>query len=62
MNMTTNAILIAGGATGIGLTLAQELSERGNRVIVCGLHQQPLQKAQSEAPKLVTRVCDITNA
>ncbi|WP_247538301.1 SDR family oxidoreductase [Ralstonia pseudosolanacearum] len=62
MNLTENTILITGGATGIGFALARQLSERGNRVIICGRSAEALQKAQAVVPALVTRVCDVADA
>jgi len=61
MNLTANTVLITGGATGIGFALARQLSERGNRVIICGRSEAALQKAQAEVPALLTRVCDLAN-
>jgi uncharacterized oxidoreductase len=62
MNLTANTILITGGATGIGLTLARQLSERGNRVIVCGRNEEALRTAQAQVPALITRSCDIADS
>ena len=62
MNLTANTILITGGATGIGLALAEQLSKRGNSVIVCGRNEDALKKAQARVPALVTRFCDVTDA
>ncbi|SFD22804.1 SDR family oxidoreductase [Collimonas sp. OK412] len=61
MNLTANTILITGGAAGIGLALARQLSKRGNRVIICGRSEEALLKARAQMPGLVTRVCDITD-
>ena len=61
MNLTANTILITGGATGIGLALARQLSERGNRVIICGRREESLRNAQAQVPALITRVCDIAD-
>ena len=61
MNLTARTILITGGANGIGLALAQQLLERGNRVIVCGRSEETLAKARLRAPALITRVCDIAD-
>ncbi|MET0267685.1 MAG: SDR family NAD(P)-dependent oxidoreductase [Duganella sp.] len=61
MNLTSNTILITGGGAGIGLELAGQLIERGNRVIACGRSEAALQQAQAQLPDLLTRVCDITD-
>ena len=61
MNLTSNTILITGGATGIGFALAQQLSDRGNLVIICGRNEAALRKAQVAVPTLITRVCDVTD-
>ena len=61
MNLTSNTILITGGAAGIGFELAKQLCARGNRVIVCGRNEEALLKAQTLVPALITRVCDITD-
>ncbi|MFZ6770109.1 SDR family oxidoreductase [Undibacterium sp. Di26W] len=61
MNLTSNTILITGGAAGIGFELARQLSGRGNRVIICGRSEEALLKAQTHVSALVTRVCDITD-
>lgn len=60
MNLTGNAVLITGGATGIGFALAEQFSSRGNQVIVCGRSEEALQIAKTRVPALIARVCDIT--
>jgi uncharacterized oxidoreductase len=62
MNLTANTILITGGATGIGFALAEQLSNRGNSVIICGRNEDALKRAQAKVPALVTRLCDVTDA
>jgi uncharacterized oxidoreductase len=61
LKLSGHTILITGGATGIGLALAQRLLQEGNRVIVCGRSDAALQKAQQNAPGLITRVCDVAD-
>jgi uncharacterized oxidoreductase len=60
MKLSNNTILITGGATGIGLALAQKLAAQ-NTVIVCGRREPALRKAALAVPSLVTRRCDVTD-
>lgn len=62
MKLTGNTILVTGGATGIGLALAQRFAQAGNQVIICGRNEGALLEAQAGTPELATRVCDVTNA
>lgn len=61
MKITENTILITGGATGIGLALAEAFLREGNQVIVCGRREKKLQEAKSNLPSLHVRVCDVSN-
>jgi uncharacterized oxidoreductase len=60
MNTTGNTVLITGGATGIGLALAERFLNAGSEVIVCGRRAEKLQEAKQRLPKLHTRVCDVS--
>jgi uncharacterized oxidoreductase len=60
MRLTGHAVLITGGATGIGFGLAQALSARGNIVAVCGRTQAKLDEASAALPGLVAIQCDLT--
>lgn len=60
MNTSGNTVLITGGATGIGLALAEALVARGNEVLVCGRRRERLKTAKTRVPQLHVRVCDIT--
>jgi uncharacterized oxidoreductase len=62
MTISNNTILITGGATGIGLALAQEFLAKGNTVIICGRRQGKLDAAKKLLPNLITRQCDIGEA
>ena len=62
MQTTTNTVLITGGATGIGLALAQALHGLGNTVIICGRRADKLHAAQALLPGLHTRTCDVADA
>jgi NAD(P)-dependent dehydrogenase (short-subunit alcohol dehydrogenase family) len=45
MKNRENTILIAGGATGIGLALAGRFLKKGNAVIICGRRQDKLDES-----------------
>ena len=59
MKLSGNTILITGGASGIGWTLAERFLEAGNDVIICGRREDRLLEAQKKYPQLHTRVCDV---
>jgi len=61
MNLHNNTILITGGASGIGLSLALSLLEQKNTVIICGRNASKLNKVLQEHPKLHTIQCDISS-
>lgn len=61
MNMMSNAVLITGGASGIGLALAERFLDKGNEVIICGRREDKLKEAKKKCPGLHTRVCDVSN-
>ncbi|MBO7746255.1 SDR family NAD(P)-dependent oxidoreductase [Paenibacillus sp. MWE-103] len=60
MNMNGNTILITGGATGIGLALAERLIAAGNTVIVCGRRADKLAEAQAALPGLHAYEADVS--
>ena len=59
MNLPNNAILLTGGSTGIGFTLAAALLARGNRVLDCGRRETRLAKARQKLPALETLTAPI---
>lgn len=61
MKTSGNAILITGGASGIGLALAKSFTREGNRVMVCGRDAQQLEEAMSTLPDLLVRQCDLVD-
>ena len=61
MKTNNNTILITGGATGIGLALADIFIQGGNNVIICGRRQEKLLEAQSRFPEIHTNVCDVSD-
>ncbi len=62
MKMTGNTILITGGATGIGLAMAEVFLREGNQVIICGRQKENLLLAQNKFPQIQYQVCDLASA
>jgi uncharacterized oxidoreductase len=60
MKTEGNTILITGGATGIGLALAESFIRAGNTVIVCGRREEKLLEAKDKLPEIHTKACDIS--
>ncbi len=60
MKTKGNSILITGGATGIGFSLAETLLKAGNEVIICGRREDKLKAAKDKLPQIQIRVCDIS--
>ena len=62
MNPHGNTVLVTGGASGIGLAIAQAFSELGNRVLICGRDPEKLARAERMNPSLHAISCDITKS
>jgi uncharacterized oxidoreductase len=60
MRTAGNTILITGGATGIGFSLAEAFDIAGNEVIICGRRENRLKEAKNRLPRIHTRVCDLS--
>jgi len=60
MKISGNTILITGGATGIGFSLAEAFVKAGNVVIICGRREQKLEEAKAKFPQIHTKVCDVS--
>ncbi|PZE21609.1 SDR family oxidoreductase [Paenibacillus xerothermodurans] len=61
MKRDGNTVLITGGASGIGLALAERFLKTGNTVIVCGRRHEKLQEAATTFPGLHIKVCDVSD-
>ena len=61
MEFKANTVLITGGASGIGLALAERFIQAGSSVIICGRRKDKLKEAQSKYPQLHVRVCNVAN-
>jgi len=59
MDLNSNTILITGGASGIGLALAERFLQAGSKVIACGRREDRLREARARLPRLAVRVCDV---
>ena len=60
MKVTNNKILITGGASGIGLGLAERFIRENNTVIICGRREAALKEVEARFPAVITRVCDLS--
>ena len=60
MKLTNNKILITGGASGIGLGLAERFVQENNTVIVCGRREALLSEISNRFPSVITRKCDLS--
>jgi len=61
MRITKNTVLITGGATGIGFSIAENFLNADNEVIICGRRETKLKEANQKYPKLHFKTCDVTN-
>lgn len=57
--MTSRVVLVTGGGTGIGAAVARQLTESGDRVVICGRRREPLQKLAEETGALAV-VADVS--
>ena len=60
MKTQGNTVLITGGATGIGFSLAEAFVKAGNQVAVCGRRETKLREAKTKLPQVHTKVCDLS--
>ncbi len=61
MRLTGNTVLITGGSSGIGYSLAKAFLDRGNCVIICGRSEEKLLAVQQAYPEIRIRVCDVSD-
>ncbi|HSH02985.1 MAG TPA: SDR family NAD(P)-dependent oxidoreductase [Anaerolineae bacterium] len=61
MKLSGHTILITGGGSGIGLSLAGALLQKKNEVIICGRTLSRLEAAQKAQPGLHIAQCDVSD-
>jgi uncharacterized oxidoreductase len=61
MKLSSNKILITGGASGIGLGLTERFIKENNTVIICGRRAEALKEVSDKFPSVITKVCDLSN-
>ena len=62
MNFRNSTVLITGGASGIGLSLASHFAQRDSTVIICGRNKAKLDQAKAKYPQITTYICDVANS
>jgi uncharacterized oxidoreductase len=60
MKISGNKILITGGASGIGLGLAERFIKEDNVVIICGRREHLLEEVRVRFPSVITMRCDLS--
>jgi uncharacterized oxidoreductase len=61
MELAANTVLVTGGASGIGLALAERFLRAGSEVLICGRREEKLREAQAAHPEMKIRVCDVAD-
>ena len=61
MDFSNNTVLITGGASGIGLSLASHFVQRDSTVVICGRNKGKLEEAKARYPQITPYVCDVAN-
>jgi NAD(P)-dependent dehydrogenase (short-subunit alcohol dehydrogenase family) len=54
-------IIITGGASGIGYRMAQRFAERGDKIAICDLNENFVQKVKAEHPDWIASFCNVTD-
>jgi uncharacterized oxidoreductase len=62
MELNNNTVLVTGGASGIGLAIAERFLKAGSEAVICGRRAEKLQEAKAARPGFHTRVCDLGRA
>ena len=62
MNLHGHTVVVTGGASGIGLAIAERFLRAGSEVVACGRREDKLREAREKHPALHTRVADVATA
>lgn len=62
MQLSSNTVLVTGGASGIGLALGERFIAAGSDVIICGRRAAKLAEVKTRHPHVKTLVCDLSKA
>jgi uncharacterized oxidoreductase len=60
VQLTSNTVIITGGASGIGFALAERFLQAGSEVIICGRRENKLLEAKKIYPQINIRVNDVS--
>ena len=61
MKLTKNTVLITGGSSGIGLSLAKSFLELNNKVVITGRNLEKLEEVKKQLPNISTFQCELTD-
>src|SRR6266404_9876116 len=61
MKLTSNTILITGGANGIGYELTKQLTALGNKILITGRYQSKMDRAKAAFPNVHTFRSDVSD-
>jgi uncharacterized oxidoreductase len=61
MDLSSNTVLVTGGASGIGFALAERFLRAGSEVILCGRREEKLREAREKHPEFRVHVCDLAS-
>jgi uncharacterized oxidoreductase len=62
MELASNTVLVTGGASGIGLALAERFLAAGSEVLICGRREDKLQEVLAMHPRMHIHSCDLAKA
>ena len=62
MDLSGHTVLVTGGTSGIGLSLAERFLRAGSDVIVCGRRTDKVDDVRAKHPRIHARACDVAVA